>query len=110
MKAPWKLDLLVLGDFLFSPTGGDAGNAVAFALLDGGFEPRKSTIIRSQRDPKGWAEMLCGDKMTCDGMVKRELKDYIFGRSKKASRVGRPPLTPAAAEALTAAAGHRKSQ
>lgn len=83
MKALSKLDFLVLDDFLFSPTGGDAENAVVFALLDGRFESRKTTIIYSQRDPKGWAEMLCGDKVTCDAIVKRASKDYILRVVKK---------------------------
>lgn len=64
--------------------------------------PRKSTIICPQRGPKGWSEMLCGDRVTCDAIVKRTSKDYILRAVKKASRVGRPPLTPATA-------GHHKS-
>ena len=45
--------------------------------------PRKSTIICPQRDPKGWSEMLCGDKVTCDAIAKKGIERLYFAGSKK---------------------------
>lgn len=83
MRALARLDFLVLDDFLFSPTSGDAENAIVFSLLDSRFESRKTTIVCSQRDPKGWLDMLCGDKVTHDAVVKRVTQGYTIRIVKK---------------------------
>ena len=83
MNALAKLDFLVLDDFLFSPTGGDAENVIVYMILNSRVESRKSTIFCSQRDPKGWLEMLCGDKVTHDAVVKRATRGYTLRVVKK---------------------------
>lgn len=46
-------------------------------------EARKSTITCSQRHPEGWADMLSGDEVVANAIVKRATRHYMVFIEKK---------------------------
>ncbi len=79
-----KLDFLVIDDFLISPLSDDEAN-VLFSILERRCESMKSTIICSQRDPKGWGDMLSDDQVMTDAITKRVTKNYVAQVTKNLS-------------------------
>lgn len=83
MKKLSKIDFLILDDFLISPLGSDLEASIAFTILESRSEKRKSTIICSQRNPKGWTDMLSDDKVVADAIIKRATRNYTVLITKK---------------------------
>lgn len=78
-----KVDILIIDDFLITPTANDAESSIAFQILERRTEARKSTIMCSQRHPEGWADMLSGDEVVANAIVKRATRHYTVFIEKK---------------------------
>ncbi|WP_242945442.1 ATP-binding protein [Hespellia stercorisuis] len=71
-----KLDLLILDDFLPHTITDEREIKVMFSVLEKRCEASKSTIVRSQREPKSWASMILNDEVASNAITKRATKHY----------------------------------
>lgn len=78
-----KIDILIIDDFLITPTADDTESSIIFQILERRSEARKSTVMCSQRNPDGWAGMLSGDEVVANAIVKRATRHYTVLISKK---------------------------
>ena len=83
MRQLAKVDLLIIDDFLIAPTASDAESSIMFQILERRTEARKSTVVCSQRNPDGWTEMLSGDEVIANAIVKRATRHYTVLITKK---------------------------
>lgn len=83
MRRLAKLDLLILDDFLITSTADESESGIIFQILERRSEKGKSTIVCSQRNPDGWSEMLSGDEVIADAIIKRTTRHYTILVSKK---------------------------
>lgn len=82
MRRLERVDLLIIDDFLITSTADEVESSIAFQILERRSEARKSTIMCSQRNPDGWAEMLSGDEVVANAIVKRSTRHYTILISK----------------------------
>ena len=76
LKLLFKLDLLILDDFLLHTLVNESEVKMLFTVLEARCESEKSTIVCSQREPKSWASMILNDEVSANAVIKRATKHY----------------------------------
>lgn len=76
MNHYYRLDLLILDDFLLHSLTDEDEVKVLQDLLETRNESGRSIIVCSQRDPSSWAAMIRNDEVAANAIYKRATKHY----------------------------------
>jgi len=76
MNHYYRLDLLILDDFLLHSLDSEDEVKVLQDLLETRSESNRSVIVCSQRDPSSWTAMIRNDEVAANAIYKRATKHF----------------------------------